>query len=242
MRGVHLILIAAGSATGAAAESWSKSEDRRHRDLQLSSGLHASQAERDEAKYDPTKGTLPAFPNGTAGTFFAGVFSDHTVLQRGPAKAAVYGVLFGAQPGTTVTVEVAIAAGDVEASGSYSVPATVALTSKQAPGGRYAKWKAFLKPAVAGGSGSHVADTDYLMAPSLPICCPHAAVDAMVDVALRGGLSIFTVPVVATRAGNYTVSVSCAGCTNTTKASIADVTFGCDRLAFGLMLQACARV
>ena len=53
---------------------------------------------------------------------------------------------------------------------------TVMLTEQQMTGGRYAKWKAFLKPAPAGG--------------------------------------------------NFTVSVSCAGCANTTKATIADVTFG----------------
>ena len=46
-------------------------------------------------KYNPTAGTLPAFPNETAGTFFSGVFTDHVVLQREPAKAAVYGVIFG---------------------------------------------------------------------------------------------------------------------------------------------------
>ena len=47
------------------------------------------------------------FPNTTAGTFFSGAFSDHAVLQRGPAKAAVYGVVIGATPGTTVQVTVA---------------------------------------------------------------------------------------------------------------------------------------
>ena len=39
---------------------------------------------------------MEAFPNTTAGTFFSGVFGDHVVLQREPAKAAVYGVIFGA--------------------------------------------------------------------------------------------------------------------------------------------------
>ena len=66
----------------------------RYRDLQRSSGLLPSE-ERHNLKYNPTAGTLPAFPNETAGTFFSGVFTDHVVLQREPAKAAVYGVIFG---------------------------------------------------------------------------------------------------------------------------------------------------
>ena len=66
----------------------------RHRALQRASGLLPSE-ERHNLKYNPTAGTLPAFPNETAGIFFSGVFTDHVVLQREPAKAAVYGVIFG---------------------------------------------------------------------------------------------------------------------------------------------------
>eukprot|EP01043_Picozoa_sp_COSAG02_P067118 COSAG02_NODE_10672_length_1886_cov_1.420257_3_plen_98_part_00 len=94
------------------------------------------------------------------------------MLQRKPAKAAVYGVIFGAQSSTTVTVNVGSAAGMK----IYSVQASVILTEKQMPGGQYAKWKAYLKPTPAGG--------------------------------------------------NFTVSASCASCTNTSASIIHDVTFG----------------
>ena len=154
-----------GAATAVLGE-----QERLHH-LQVASGL-LPEAERLQSKYDPTAGTLPPFPNATAGTFFSGVFGDHTVLQREPAKAAVYGVIFGARSGTTVTVDVGSAGG----AKLYSVQASVVLTEKQMPGGQYAKWKAFLKPATAGG--------------------------------------------------NFTISASCASCTNTTVSSISDVTFG----------------
>ena len=152
----------------AAADGLGEKDRLRH--LQRASGL-LPEAERLQSKYDPTAGTLPPFPNSTAGTFFSGVFSDHTVLQR-EAKAAVYGVIFGAQSSTTVTVDVSSPAGMK----LYSVQATVILTEKQMPGGQYAKWKAYLKPAPAGG--------------------------------------------------NFSVSASCASCTNTSVSTIHDVTFG----------------
>ena len=158
--------------SAAASSSAASSSEARHRDLQRASGLMQLPEAELAAKYSPTAGTMEAFPNTTAGTFFSGVFGDHVVLQREPAKAAVYGVIFGAKAGTTVTVDVASPSG----AAIYSVPGTVMVTEQQMPGGRYAKWKAFLKPAPAGG--------------------------------------------------NFTVSASCAGCTNTTKATIADVTFG----------------
>ena len=163
-------LCAAVALLSAAASS--SSDEARHRDLQRASGLMQLPQAELAAKYSPTAGTMEAFPNTTAGTFFSGVFGDHVVLQREPAKAAVYGVIFGAEEGTTVTVDVASPSGTA----IYSVPGSVMVTEQQMPGGRYAKWKAFLKPAPAGG--------------------------------------------------NFTVSVSCAGCANTTKATIADVTFG----------------
>ena len=129
----------------AAADSMGEADRQRH--LQLASGL-IPEAERLASKYNPTAGTLPPFPNATAGTFFSGVFGDHVVLQREPAKAAIYGVIFGAEDGTTVTVDVGSASG----AKIYSVPATVMLTDTQMPGGRYAKWKAYLKPSAAGGN------------------------------------------------------------------------------------------
>ena len=54
-----------------------------------------------------------------------------------------------AEAGTTVTVTVA----SPEGSKLYDVPGTVMQTGlTDAPGGAYAKWKAFLKPAPAGGN------------------------------------------------------------------------------------------
>jgi hypothetical protein len=171
-------LMNATAVAASDAESWEQSEARRFRGLQLASGLLGS--ERDASKYNPTSGTLAAFPNATAGTFFSGVFSDHCVLQREPAKAAVYGVIFGASTGTTVEVSVASVAGSAGAgevvTGSYSVKGSVMLTDKHPPGGRYARWKAYLQPAPAGG--------------------------------------------------NYTITVSCASCKNTSKAKISDLTYG----------------
>ena len=107
-----LLLLAGPGRAGASAER-AQSEARRLRDLQRASGLAVGGADRLGVgdKYNPTAGTLPAFPNGTAGTFFSGVFTDHAVLQRAPAKAAVYGVIFGAEPATTVKVEVAAVGG-----------------------------------------------------------------------------------------------------------------------------------
>ena len=55
-------------------------------------------------------------PQDVAGTFFSGVLSDHAVLQRAPAVAAVMGVVIGATPSTTVTVSVGSDKGD-----TYSV-------------------------------------------------------------------------------------------------------------------------
>ena len=150
------VLLLLGAYSAAAdpkeADAWRLSEAQRLRDLQLASGLLGSQAERDEAKYNPTAGTMSAFPNGTSGTFFSGVFSDHAVLQRGPSKSAVYGVVFGAQPATEVDVVVASVSGSGDVTDSYTVKAVVMLTDRTYPGGRYAQWKAFLKPAPAGGN------------------------------------------------------------------------------------------
>lgn len=177
LRAVRTMWLAAFAGLGLAQLGTSAalySETDRLRQLQVSSGL-LPEAVRLQSKYDPTAGTLPPFPNDTAGTFFSGVFSDHTVLQREPAKAVVFGVLFGAQSSTTVTVTVVDV---VPANGAtmYSVQADVMLSDIQMPSGRYAKWKAYLKPTPAGG--------------------------------------------------NFTISVSCASCTNTTVTTINDVTFG----------------
>ena len=83
---------------------------------------------------------------------FSAGFSDDMVLQRGPAKAAVYG--FGAGP---VTVKVAGTDGS-GAAVSYSVSGSAAASSGEAAAAGEAAgeapghWKAFLRPAAAGGS------------------------------------------------------------------------------------------
>ena len=159
-------LVLLGCAQSALADA--RGHLDRHRDLQRASMLLPSD-QRHDLKYNPTAGTLPAFPNETAGSFFSGVFTDHVVLQREPAKAAVYGVIFGAEAGTAVTVTVTTS----EGAKLYDAPGTVMHTEVKAPGGAYAKWKAFLKPAPAGG--------------------------------------------------NFTVSVSCTSCANTTASKLVDV-------------------
>ena len=83
--------------------------------------------------------------------FSAGIDSD-MVLQRQPAKAAVYGLVLEA--GATVEVAVSPAGGG---GGAYTVPAAVqpATTWAGPAGANYtASWKAYLKPAPAGGSFS----------------------------------------------------------------------------------------
>ena len=126
-------MASASSSSASSSSAANSSEEARHRDLQRASGL--MQLPELAAKFSPTAGTMEAFPNTTAGTFFSGVFGDHVVLQREPAKAAVYGVIFGAKAGTTVTVDVASPSGTA----IYSVPGTVMVTEQQMPGGRYAK-------------------------------------------------------------------------------------------------------
>ena len=72
-----------------------------------------------------------------------------------PAQAAVYGIIVGAKAGgqTKVQVTVAEAGGANGAASSYTVEAVVDVTSKTAAaGGLYARWKAILHPADAGGN------------------------------------------------------------------------------------------
>jgi hypothetical protein len=77
---------------------------------------------------------------------FSAGFSSHMVLQRAPAKAAVYG--FGAGP---VTVKVAGADSTGLEAVSYSVVAHAAAKADDGGGG-VSTWKAYLKPMKAGGS------------------------------------------------------------------------------------------
>jgi hypothetical protein len=83
------------------------------------------------------------------------------VLQRDSNATAVYGVVVGAQAGTTVLVQV-----NHEDGPPYSVTADVQLTQqKTAPGGLYARWKATLHSHPAGGNYSVSATCDVCVAP-----------------------------------------------------------------------------
>lgn len=67
----------------------------------------------------------------------------------------MYGIIVGAKAGgqTKVQVTVAEAGGANGAASSYTVEAVVDVTSKTAAaGGLYARWKALLHPADAGGN------------------------------------------------------------------------------------------
>jgi hypothetical protein len=125
----------------------SSSDDatQRHTDLLRASGLgYATTA--GQSKYDGD-GTQKPFPSTTKGVFFSGVFSDHAVLQREPSKAAVYGVVFGAQLQTNVSVEVSQITEAGVSEDRYTVLAQIEVGDNG-----YAKWKAFLQPAAAGGN------------------------------------------------------------------------------------------
>lgn len=116
----------------------------------------------------------PSVP--TNGTFFAGSLTDHAVLQKGTAHAAVYGVSFGATARTKVTVTVA-----EKGQAPYTVAAEIMTRSSL---GANVTWKALLHPHAEQG-------------------------------------------------GSATISAACAGCTNTTAATIADVTWGDVFFCFG---------
>ena len=80
------------------------------------------------------------------GTFFAGSLTDHAVLQKGTAHAAVYGVSFGATAETKVTVTV---------SEKGETPYTVAADLIPTGHAGNVTWKALLHPhADQGGSAT----------------------------------------------------------------------------------------
>eukprot|EP01045_Picozoa_sp_COSAG04_P043708 COSAG04_NODE_14452_length_567_cov_1.051282_1_plen_142_part_01 len=81
-------------------------------------------------------------PAPAAGVSFSGVFTDHTVLQRGAtAQAAVYGAVTGAATGVTLAVSEAGAA-------KYSVKAQIVEKTAE-----NVTWKALLHPhAEYGGN------------------------------------------------------------------------------------------
>lgn len=92
----------------------------------------------------PACGVFPSQNGASACTVggdlnFSNVFGNNMVLQMEPARAAVYGYL-GTNASASANVTVAVTG----SGGSYSVPATIDSAS--------GTWKAFLRPAAAGGS------------------------------------------------------------------------------------------
>ena len=134
------------------------------------------------SKYDGS-GTLAPFPSDVKGTFFSGGFSDHTVLQREPAKAAVYGVVIGTQPLTNVTVHVdAVSLDDGSSENLYTVDADVHIGTAG-----YATWKALLRPESAGGNFSITATCGSCDAPD--------NASTIVDVTFGDGKSPCVLPI-----------------------------------------------
>jgi sialate O-acetylesterase len=88
----------------------------------------------------PSSIELAAPPAPAPGISFSGVFTDHTVLQRGTtAQAAVYGAVTGAATGVTVSVSEVGAA-------EYSVKAQIVEQTAE-----NVTWKALLHPHAAYG-------------------------------------------------------------------------------------------
>ena len=81
---------------------------------------------------------------------FSWALGSSMVLQRAPAKAAVYGTLAGAASSAVISVTVQRFVDGRPTGSPYSVAATVV-----AGAGGNATWKAFLKPTAAGGPGSY---------------------------------------------------------------------------------------
>ena len=100
----------------------------------------------------PSKYNTAVFPDDAAGTFFSGTFSDHVVLQRGPNRASVNGVVIGATSETKVTVTVTPAGSAAKEVAAYTVSAVVVEISKQTKSGAYARWRALLQPMPSGGN------------------------------------------------------------------------------------------
>ena len=105
-------------------------------------------------------GIPTTLPNGTAGfvcpkaLLFSTGFDSDMVLQRAPAKAAVYGQMVAAAPGADASVAVTVTAGG----SSYTVQAQITpaptyclKVGKICAANYSATWKAYLRPAPAGG-------------------------------------------------------------------------------------------
>lgn len=102
-----------------------------------------------EPQDPPACGVFPSNPPGfsscTAGKDlnFSTVFSSYAVLQRAPARAAVYGTL-GTNADGSGDIQVKVTVSDGSGKVQYSVDAKVDASK--------GTWKAFLRPTLAGGS------------------------------------------------------------------------------------------
>ena len=100
---------------------------------------------RNETKIEPPCGPMPSTKGGSQCVVgkdlnFSNVFSDHAVLQMGPAKAAVYGYLGSAAASTSSVIVTVVKEDDLS---SYTVNASVNIEKKT--------WKAFLTPEAKPG-------------------------------------------------------------------------------------------
>ena len=129
---------------------------------------------------------------------FSDTCGDNMVLQMAPAKAAVSGFLNVSE---SATVEVSVSDG----SSSYKVQANVTKLAPdpENPGPAGFKWKAFLRPAKAGGdititasSGAHSAKISHV---------------TMGDVWYCSGQSNMALPLVHTMSRNISASAIRAG-------------------------------
>ena len=98
---------------------------------------------------DPPPTPAPFLGSGLA---FASAFSDHAVLQRAPAAAAVYGIIRVADGSGVIPsgVTVTIAPRTDSAGGPY----TVVAEHFDRVNATYTRWKARLRP-MEGGMGPH---------------------------------------------------------------------------------------
>ena len=109
-------------------------------------------------------GVVTKLPNGTQGyvcpkalAFSVGFDSD-MVLQRAPAKAAVYGQMVGGGDGASVSVTVSEVGGSrytvkalIAPAPAYCLPSDPAHLGNGCAANYSASWKVLLKPAPAGG-------------------------------------------------------------------------------------------
>ena len=111
--------------------------------------LNAAGLKSDGSTSDPSPFSQK-FPTDLPGIFFSGIFTNHTVLQRGPETSAVYGVVIGGAAAVQVALSGTAESGEVES--VSGITATVDASTLAKFG--YARWKAVLPARPAGGSFS----------------------------------------------------------------------------------------